>query len=414
MGPAWCATAGCGKGPAPGAWPSHGGAPGSVQAPTGQEAARGTLVIVGGGLAGDNEAVYRAILDARSGSGPLCVFPTASAEPEESLRSTLGRFDRYGGEGTAKGIPLTVAEPGRALLPEVAQEIRQCSGFFFVGGVQSRIVEVFRPGGRDTPALEALRERFREGAVVSGSSAGAAIMTDPMIGGGDSRGALLEGVRTEGEGEGGGGGVRLEPGLGLWSGAQVDQHHLARGRWARLVVVLLATPGHPVGFGIDENTALWVRGDTARVVGASGVLFFDVRGASREEGGHGGRNLRFHLLGAGDEVLLPSGNVRPGSGKITVPAGRHSVNLPPETDLFRQRAFQEVLVNFALSADSRLRMVQDGYEVELVKGEGFAVQVPPGKEGDLGGSGRGETGGLYAGPFVLHLVRGGGSLTPSF
>ncbi len=133
----------------------------------------------------------------------------------------------------------------------------------------------------------------RAGAVVSGSSAGAAIMTDPMIGGGSSAGALQEGVRAEGEGEG----VVLEKGLGLLETAFVDQHFLARGRWARLLVAVLATDSFDLGMGIDENTALVVEGDSAWVVGASGVVFFDTRGVVRDDEGKAGSGIVLHLLG---------------------------------------------------------------------------------------------------------------------
>ena len=45
----------------------------------------GRLVVIGGGLQAENTAVYQAILDGRDGEGPICVFPTASAEPRESV-----------------------------------------------------------------------------------------------------------------------------------------------------------------------------------------------------------------------------------------------------------------------------------------------------------------------------------------
>jgi len=238
----------------------------------------GRLVIIGGGLQAANTAVYQAILNGRSGEGPLCVFPTASANPESSMESAISAFDAVGGVGTTRGIVLTVDNPEDAGLPQIVNQIQACSGFYFVGGQQSRIVQVFRPGEGDTPAYVSLLERYAAGAVVSGSSAGAAIMTDPMIGGGSSAGALRSGVRDAGIEEG----VILEKGMGLLESAFVDQHFLARGRWARLLVAVLATEGYDLGMGIDENTALVVDGDSAWVVGASGVIFFDTRGAVRD------------------------------------------------------------------------------------------------------------------------------------
>src|SRR4051794_3064792 len=155
----------------------------------------GRLVIVGGALADSNEAIYRAILDARLGSGPFCIFPTAAATPETSIDGPVKAFEKYSGPGTAKGILVSSAKPETARDPAVVAQISACSGFFFVGGVQSRVIMAFRPDGKPTPAYDALMARWREGAVVSGSSAGAAIMSDPMIAGGTSAGAITRGLR---------------------------------------------------------------------------------------------------------------------------------------------------------------------------------------------------------------------------
>ena len=106
-----------------------------------EEADSGPLVIIGGALDAENEVIYRVILEGRSSPGPLCVIPTAGGDREASMASTTSRFDRWGGEGTARGTLLTVEEPVRALDPLVAMEIQKCAGFFFTDGVQSRILK---------------------------------------------------------------------------------------------------------------------------------------------------------------------------------------------------------------------------------------------------------------------------------
>ncbi|MFN7013379.1 MAG: hypothetical protein ACK4ON_03810, partial [Bacteroidia bacterium] len=45
--------------------------------------------------------------------------------------------------------------------------------------------------GRDTPALQAIRKVLAHGGLIGGTSAGAAIQSRIMIGGGSSMGALL-------------------------------------------------------------------------------------------------------------------------------------------------------------------------------------------------------------------------------
>ena len=330
------------------------------------EESSGPLVIVGGALQSTNTAVYQAILDRRQGPGPLCVIPTASGTPRPSMESYVSTFDEMGGAGTAKGILLTVDNPGDADLSAVRAELESCSGYFFTGGSQSRVTEVFRPGGGTTQALEGIWSRFREGAVISGSSAGAAIMTDPMIAGGGSEEALRAGVRQDPEGEG----VLLETGLGFLPVGLVDQHFLARGRWGRLLVALMGSDSIQMGFGIDENTALVVDGDSAQVVGESGVVFMDARGASPEDQGTGGDGVRLFLLGAGDRMLFEQGAVLQDPSKEVI-SGTGPAFSDSELDLFGDRVLLNVLFQFAISPDPRLTFQQDGHTVEFRKAPDF-------------------------------------------
>lgn len=362
----------------------------------GVEPEAGRLVIIGGGLQRENTAVYQAVLDGRSGEGPLCVFPTASAEPQSSMESAISAFDAVGGEGTAQGIFLSVDNPEAASLPETVSRIEACSGFYFVGGRQSRIVQVFRPDEGDTPAYEALLERYAAGAVVSGSSAGAAIMTDPMIGGGSSAGALGSGVRGVEDEEG----VILQKGMGFQESVFVDQHFLARGRWARLLVAVLATEAFDLGAGIDENTALVVDGDSAWVAGASGVLLLDTREVALDQGGHAGSGIVVHLLGSGDGLNLTSGEVGVREGKTGL-TGTEEPYSASELDLFERWALLHLLSDFAVSSDTVFTHRQSGHLFEFRKGTGFQGRAwaEPGVEDTPFG--------LSVGPLRLRVTRDG-------
>jgi cyanophycinase len=374
------------------------GDPPSGDVPSSGDSVRsGTLVMVGGGLRTSNTAVYRAILDGREGDGPLCVLPTASAEPESSMESAVTRFDELGGPATATGILLTVDNPEDAWLPEVVEQVRSCSGFFFTGGVQTRIVQVLRPEEGDSPAFQALRERHAAGAVVSGSSAGAAIMTDPMTGGGSSVGALQEGIRWR-AGEEEGRGVILEKGLGFLDRSFVDQHFLARGRWGRLLVAVLGVEDRHFGLGIDENTALVVRGDSAWVVGESGVVFLDTRGAILDEGGFAGTGVLLHLLGPGDGVHLGTGAVQRDAGKALL-AESGEISQVMDVDLFERWALLHFLSEAATVPDTVFAFIQDGHVLEFRKTSDFEARA-------WGGAGvEGTPRGLSVGPLVLGVWR---------
>ena len=134
----------------------------------GEARTTGRLVIAGGGLQADNSAVYQSVVDARAGDGPLCVVPTASSEPVASMERAVATLTGYGGVGSVKGLLISTEDPSQAQDSSVVAEVRTCSGFFFTGGSQSRIVDVFLPGGDTTEAYRALWQRWQEGAVVSG------------------------------------------------------------------------------------------------------------------------------------------------------------------------------------------------------------------------------------------------------
>jgi len=376
----------------------------------GGEREPGPLVIIGGALDAENEAIYRVILDGRQGPGPLCIIPTAGGDPEASMASATTRFDRWGGAGTARGILLTVEQPGRALDPLVAGEIRECAGFFFTGGVQSRILDVFLPDGEATLAYEALMERFRDGAVVSGSSAGAAMMSDPMIAGGSSSGALREGVSGPGEE----GGVELRAGMAFLEGVPVDQHFLARGRIGRLLTAVLRQDGVTFGAGVDENTALVVQAGWGRVVGASGVVWVDgsrARIPNDPASPAVSTGLRVELLGEGDRVEIATGRVVPAEGKEGLVAnpliGGESESDPapgartegPEgaEGLFDQWTLLHLLESMARNGGEHWSALEDGHRIAFRAGEGFRGVAWP-REGI-----RGTAHGLSVGPVEVTI-----------
>jgi cyanophycinase len=350
------------------------------------------LVIIGGALSNSNSAVYNEIVRGREGSGPLCVVPTASTPDgaERSMNSAIATIKRYSGDVPVVGVLVTTANAKDADTPDIATKLRNCSGYFFTGGVQSRIVDVFRPAGRRTAGFDALMERFRAGAVVSGSSAGAGMVSDPMIAGGSSAGALRNGVQRDT----GSSGVSIERGLGFFTGGIVDQHFLARGRIARLIVATLELSEYKVGFGIDENTALVVGDNTAWVAGASSVALVDARNAKREAGSHGGTGVRFALLSAGDRYDMRTGNITFDASRPTL----SPANTPPTApeDLFARRSFQQWVLAVARTSERSGNVSASGYRITLTPMPDFSARAAAGTDPITTFS---------AGPWRLDLVR---------
>lgn len=238
--------------------------------------AAGTLVIVGGALNPDHAAVYQAFLDAAGAKARIAVLPTASGVPERSGPLTVQDFQQYAEPTQSiELVYITQDDQAAAQSESMAAYLKQFDGIWFTGGDQSRILNVFRPIDEegnvvDTLGYEALKEVLQRGGVVGGTSAGAAMMSDPMIKWGNSHEAFLVGRSDLLEDWG----VGVTRGMGFFPFGMVDQHFFRRGRLGRLMVAC-ETESMPIGIGVAENTAMVV--DLAakkikQVVGEKGVL----------------------------------------------------------------------------------------------------------------------------------------------
>lgn len=261
---------------------------------------RGNLVLIGGG--DKPPEVMAKFVELAGGRGaPIVVVPTASTEPDtipyylDLFRKDLGCTDVFA---------VDIRGPADARRPDFVAALERARGVFFGGGDQVRILSAFQR----SPALDAVRRVFERGGVVGGTSAGTACQTPRMItGGGD-----FTVVRTHA--------VELWEGLGLWPGVIVDQHHIVRQRFNRLLSVVLEHP-RDLGVGVDEATAVWVKPDgTFEVLGRSAVFVLDasralVSSQARDTGQDslGVHDLRMHVLLPGErydvarrEVLPPA------------------------------------------------------------------------------------------------------------
>lgn len=194
----------------------------------------------------------------------------------------------------------------------ISETIKEKDLVFFTGGDQKRLRSVLRDENGFTEVGRAIKEFYDQGGVLAGTSAGAAIMSDPTIAGKGSYEALSNDIE-------------LCPGMGFLKHGIVDQHFLKRGRIGRLATALLETERR-YGYGIDENTALKVSDGVMEVLGESGVVIMDIDGAKElryENGERGLKDARVHYLTSGDvfdfvgdEVVVHPGK-RPPRGKNT-------------------------------------------------------------------------------------------------
>jgi cyanophycinase len=303
-----------------------------------QAQTNGNLVIVGGGLEENNASVYNQMITLAGGieKASFAVIPSASGVSVQSYASFRNTLISYGIKpGNIYLINIAMVDDDSTTDvneaewsnngndPGLATLVRSCSAVWFTGGDQARTIKTLvRPDGSKTPVLEAVWEVYRSGGVIGGSSAGAAIMSEAMIGGGNSLAALTHGVITDYKGNDfpEGDGVLMSKGLGFFPLGIVDQHFEQRARIGRLAVALMnEKPRFTLGFGVDENTALIYIGsqNLVKVAGAGGITLIDATNASLSyiRGLPSIENLLVSHLEDGDSFDGTTGKITPAEGK---------------------------------------------------------------------------------------------------
>jgi cyanophycinase len=250
---------------------------------------QGSLVIVGGGGMPD-VVLGRFVRLAGGASARIVVMPMASGVPDEAARDAAADFARAG----ATNCRAMRLDRAQADADPAVRALAGVRGVFFSGGDQSRLAAAL-VGTRVAARLHALH---REGAVIGGTSAGAAIMSAVMLTGeerGRPEGARDFAVIRKGS-------VVVAEGLGFVTNAVIDQHFVARRRQNRLFAAVLERPAL-LGAGIDERTALVVGPDGSwEALGDGVVTVVDARRAAvaaDRRGNLSAVGVALHLLADG-------------------------------------------------------------------------------------------------------------------
>ncbi|HEY1375688.1 MAG TPA: cyanophycinase [Gemmataceae bacterium] len=236
----------------------------------------GHLVVVGGGTIGP--AIAARTLELAGGpAAKVLIVPHASSSPDAGPESAAAWRERGANDVTV----LDLADPAAARKAIAAADL-----IWLGGGDQNRLTAALQKADCAT----AIRDRYRKGATVGGTSAGAAAQSGVMITGEAPLNAVRRGAAVTAEG------------LDLWPGVIVDQHFVRRQRFNRLLAAVLDRP-KLVGVGIDEGTAAVVTGTKFAVIGAGQVLVIDARKATVPAGKKdelGAANgVALHVLTAG-------------------------------------------------------------------------------------------------------------------
>lgn len=267
--------------------------PGQGEIP--RAAPKGHLLIAGGGPIPDSILDRFVALAGGAGRASIVLFPMASEDPDAGVE-LAEHFRSLGARAE-----LLVLSHEQADSEDAARRLEGATGIWFGGGDQSRLTAALH----DTRTGRTILARFQEGAVVGGTSAGAAVMSATMLTGDERRpggdrppekdsGDEYMTIAREN--------VVTSEGFDLLPGAIVDQHFVRRRRNNRLLSLVLEHPDR-VGVGIDESTALEVGPNGVwRVLGASVVVVFDARWARITPPSAavlGAEGVRLHVLPAG-------------------------------------------------------------------------------------------------------------------
>src|SRR5215203_3875702 len=132
------------------------------------------LIVIGGGTRPVQSLARFIEWAGGTDNARILIITWASAEPAESFDALKKDFEKFSVVSFehAPRAPLDAEKRAKFL-----EQLRTASGVFFSGGDQNRIMDVLR----DEELYRALREKYDAGAVFGGTSAGAALMSTPMM-----------------------------------------------------------------------------------------------------------------------------------------------------------------------------------------------------------------------------------------
>jgi cyanophycinase len=245
-----------------------------------------TIVLSGGNRMGLE--ISRPVRDMAGGAKAVVVVVTHERGPAEEALADWKAAE----PAEVIDIPLSDIERSRATF-------ERANIIWFAGGFSGRLMD----GLRDTFLPRYVRERWAQGVIVGGDSAGAMIFpTLMLISGPTDLTSIIAGA------------IQTSTGLGILPKVLFDPHFVKRQRLNRLVSLVLDHPDL-LGIGADEKTAIVITGHDFEVFGAANVVVLDARKGTvpRQQNGRAsnGRNLRMHVLTHGMTFDLDDAAPRP-------------------------------------------------------------------------------------------------------
>lgn len=263
---------------------------------------KGHLFIIGGG--DRPPEMMRQFVELAGGpeKAKIVIIPNASGDPDTACIDLTAEFHTLG----VRNVECVRLTREQASDPHSVERFNGATGIYFTGGDQIRVTKALE----GTVVHKKMLDLYNDGAVMGGTSAGAALMSKVMITGDErlNRDTVRNFLYIKKDN------VVTVEGMGFLTNVIIDQHFVARKRHNRLISVVLEHP-ELIGVGIDEATAIIVRpNETFEVIGKSNVIVYDGTHAAgirtSPRGYLSGRDLVMHVMIAGDVYDMANRTVR--------------------------------------------------------------------------------------------------------
>lgn len=258
-----------------------------------ENVSKGKLFIIGGGSRPPSMIEKLVEISEINKKGYGIILPMSSAEPDSAVYYAKLQFTDLG-INNITGINFSKDKPSTQ---QQLDSLKNASMIYISGGDQNKFMDIVL----NTPIEAAIKEAYKNGSIIAGTSAGAAVMSKRMITGNELKHQEYEETFRHIESDN----IEISEGLGLIETAIIDQHFVKRSRYNRLLSAVIEYP-EVLGIGIDESTAIIVEGDSAEVIGVSQVILLRNKDNSKinMEGLLGAENLRIDVLLPGSKFSM--------------------------------------------------------------------------------------------------------------
>ncbi|MFO7865172.1 MAG: cyanophycinase [Salinivirgaceae bacterium] len=260
---------------------------------TTQPTPKGSLFIIGGGKRPASLVKNMIRLSGVDKQGYIVVLPMSSSEPDTSAWYAKRQFIQQ----EIHNVTAFNFEKNETPKQEWLDSLRNAAMIYISGGDQNKFMSVVL----NSPIYEAMHTAYLNGAMIAGTSAGAAVMSKKMITGNEHKHPEYTGDFRTIEAEN----IEIAEGMGFTDKIIVDQHFIWRMRMNRLISVAIEQP-EALAIGIDESTAIYMKNEKIKIYGESQVIVIDNQAKSQQiqNGLLGAKNMKLHVLLPGEELKL--------------------------------------------------------------------------------------------------------------